>query len=159
MDDWHEWHRKLALELGAETPAGAVLDGAAHLEIAFGKARSVVTYALELALAHRVPATGCVTGDDIWLRLGEGRARFTLNRREGFVAVSESKTGDARVRWDDARSLMVQIGAADAGDVVDLDALARGAVDSIVADWRASVGTTGRLSAPPPDFDDEPTKG
>jgi hypothetical protein len=154
-----EWHRKLALELGTDARAGGSPDGATQLEIALGKARSVVAYALELALAHRVPATGCVTGDDIWLRLGDGRARFTLNRREGFLAVSHPKADDARVCWDDVKGAIVQTEPAEPGGVVDLDALARSAVDSIVADWRADAGPARMLSAPPPDFDDEPTKG
>src|SRR6516164_4738736 len=93
MDDWH---RRLARELVAETPAGSVPDTAAALEIAFGEARSAVTYALELARAHRIPASGNVAGDDIWLQLGDARVRFTLNRREGHVAVSRPDRDEVR---------------------------------------------------------------
>jgi len=65
MDDWH---RKLVKELGKETVAGFVPDSAAALEIAFGKARSALAYALELARAHRIPATGNVAASTIGIR-------------------------------------------------------------------------------------------
>ena len=103
MDDWH---RKLAKELVQGTPTGTLPDAAvaaaAALEIAFGHARSALTYVLELARAHRIPATGCVTGDDLWLQLGEGRVRFTLNRREGHVAVLRPGHDEARFGLGDA---------------------------------------------------------
>jgi hypothetical protein len=140
MDDWH--HR-LVKELVQETPAGFKPDAAASLEIAFGQARSAITYVLELCRAHRIPAVGNVSGDDVWFELGGQRVRFTLNRREGHVVAG--KPGE------DARP----VGAAEAGG---LGALAREAIDGIVAAWRARPAHEKRPSAPPPDFEEEPTK-
>ncbi len=160
MDDWQ---RKLAREIVAETPAGTLPDGAATMEIAFGDARAVVTYALELARAHRLPVTGSVAGDHVWLRFGDGKARFTLNRRAALVEVETTAGGPAPqperrvvVRWsDDKRSLLD-----DGGTPADLGALARGSIDALVADWRARPASEKKLSsAPPPDLDDTPTRG
>jgi hypothetical protein len=143
MDDWH---RKLVQELARGTPAGFVPDGAAALEIAFGKARSEVAYALELARAHRIPAAGNVAGDDVWLQLGGGRVRFTLNRREGHVVVVRPGHDAMRV-------------SADANDPgIDLGRAAREAIDALVAAWRALPASDRQTSAPPADYDDEPTK-
>jgi len=140
MDDWH---LRLVKELVQETPAGFKPDAAASLEIAFGQARSAITYVLELCRAHRIPVVGNVAGDDVWFELGGKRVRFTLNRREGHVAVS--------MPGEDVR----QVTAAEAGD---LGAAAREAIDAIVAAWRARPAHEKSPSAPPPDFEDEPTK-
>jgi hypothetical protein len=142
MDDWH---RKLVQELVGGTPAGFVPDAAAALEIDFGKARSALAYALELARAHRIPAAGNVTGDDIWLQLAPGRVSFTLNRREGHVVVARP--------GQDAVNVHAEAGAPDVG------AMAREAIDALVATWRTLPASDRRPSAPPPDFEDEPTKG
>jgi hypothetical protein len=163
------WHQKLALDLGtagAPLPApdgagapAAGLDGMTLLEIAFGRARSVVAYALELAVAHRLPAAGSVAGDDVWLRLGNARARFTMNRREGHVVVS-SGSAEVCARWDDARREIVELDArGEPGPIVDLEAMARSTVDGIVAEWRAHPSAAMRLSVHPRDDEDEPTKG
>jgi hypothetical protein len=155
-----EWHRKLALDLGGAAPAATMLDGATLLEIAFGRARSIVAYALELALAHRLPATGSVAGDDIWLRLGDARVRFTMNRREGFVLVSRWQVDDVRARWDEARRAIVELDADGlSGAMVDLEAMAQSSIDGIVTEWRARPPAARTLSARPPTFEDEPTKG
>jgi hypothetical protein len=130
-------------ELVKETPAGVLPDSAASLEIGFGQARSALTYTLELARAHRIPATGSVTGDDLWLQLGEGRLRFTLNRREGCVVAVRPGQADVQVR--------------PGGE--DLGAMARTAIDALVAAWRSGPLQHRTPSAPPPEFEDEPTKG
>ncbi len=140
MDDWH---RRLVKELVKETPAGVLPDSAASLEIGFGQARSALTYMLELARAHRIPATGTVTGDDLWLQLGEGRLRFTLNRREGCVIAVRPGHEDVQIRPGGA----------------DLGAMAREAIDALVAAWRSGPPQLRTPSAPPPEFEDEPTKG
>ncbi|HTB74157.1 MAG TPA: hypothetical protein VK762_12985 [Polyangiaceae bacterium] len=165
-----QWHRKLALDLGtagSPEPApddvsepAAGLDGPTLLEIAFGRARSVVAYALELAVAHRLPATGSVAGDDVWLRLGNARARFTMNRREGLVIVSSGQAADVRARWDEGQRAIALVDAdGSPGSIVDLEAMARSAVDGIVAEWRANPSAAMRLSVHPRDHEDEPTKG
>jgi hypothetical protein len=144
MDDWH---RKLAKELVQGTPTGTLPDAsvaaAAALEIAFGHARSAITYVLELARAHRIPATGNVTGDDLWLQLGEGRVRFMLNRRENHVLVQRPGQDDERV----------PLGGGDLG------LMARDALDALVAAWRLGPAHLKTPTPPPRDFDEEPTKG
>jgi hypothetical protein len=187
----NEWHQKLAVDLASESPGDAAVDAATCLEIAFGRARASVAYALEFAIAHRVPATGNVTGDDVWFRLGEARARVTLNRREGVLVLSQpvsplavgpapaagASPEDAPLVclvWDQGRRSLVEVRRATRGAddppggtddtvpaggsvvAVDLDTLIRSAIDAVVADWRARSGK--RLSAPPPQFEDEPTK-
>ena len=156
MDDWQ---RRLASEIVAETPAGKLPDGEAALEVSFGDARAALTYALELARAHRLPATGSVAGDSLWLRLGDGRVRLTLNRRGGAVETDlslPSRTPKASVvRWKEQGGLVD-----DRGAQADLGAVARSAVDAIVAEWRARPPGDKKLSsAPPPDLEDTPTRG
>lgn len=143
MDDWH---RKLARELVSETAAGFVPDAAASLEIAFGEARSAITYALELARAHHIPAAGNVAGDGIWLQLGDGRVRFVLNRRDGNLTVVRPGHDEARIPLAEAAK-------------TDLGKMAREAIDALVAAWRALPVEAKRQSTPPPDFEEEPTKG
>jgi hypothetical protein len=139
MDDWH--HR-LVGELVKDSPAGMAPDAATALEVAFGHARSALTYALELARAHRIPATGYVAGDSIWMQLADQRIRFTLNRREGHVLVLRPGEDEAAVARD-----------------ADLGKLARDAIDGLVAAWRALPADARRPSGPPREEDDEPTKG
>jgi hypothetical protein len=143
LSDMDDWHRRLVKELVKETAAGVLPESAASLEIGFGQARSAVAYALELARAHRVPVTGSVTGDDLWLQLGEGRLRFMLSRREGCVFVLRPGQEETRVRPGEA----------------DLGTMAREAIDALVAAWRAGPAQPRTPSAPPPEFEDEPTKG
>jgi hypothetical protein len=154
-----DWHSRLARNLET-TPPGAAPDGATLLEIAFGRARSVVVYTLELAIAHRLPATGSIAGDDIWLRLGDARVRFTMNRRDGCVVASRGQGDEVRAAWDAARSAIVELGAHGVpGAAVDLEAMAQSAVDGIVAGWRARPPGARLLSVHPRNRDDEPTKG
>jgi hypothetical protein len=138
MDDWH---RKLVGELVKDSPTASP-DGGAALEIAFGQARSALAYALELARAHRIPATGYVAGDSIWMQLADRRARFTLNRREGTVLVQLHDEDETR-----------------AGANADLGKMARDAIDAMVAAWKALPASERHPSAPPRETDDEPTKG
>jgi hypothetical protein len=161
------WHQRLARDLVAETPAGALPEGAAALEIAFGDARSAVAYALELARAHRLPVSGSVAGDDVWMRFGDGRARFTLDRRHAQVEIDVTLPGPIgpdgqtpplqrkrQVRWADPQGTLLD---AD-GTPADLGALARSSIEDLVADWRARPAIEKRISsAPPPDLEDTPT--
>jgi hypothetical protein len=161
MDDWH---RKLARDLVAETPAGGMPEGAAALEIAFGGARSAVAYALELARAHRLPVSGSVVGDDVWMRFGDGRARFTLDRRQAQVEIDITLPGPTgpggqapprqrkrQVRWADPQRALLDTD----GTPVDLGALARTSIEDLIADWRSRPAIEkGLSSAPPPDLDD-----
>ncbi len=140
------WHRKVAGELIAETPAGSMPEAAAALEVAFAEARSAALYVLELARAYRIKVAGTVSGDDVWIELGEGRVRFTLNRREGHVLVNRPDSAEMRV--PSATTNVAQLGA-----------IAREAIDGLVARWRGLPEHAKRLSAPPAEFEDEPTKG
>ncbi len=158
MDDWHN---RIARDIVAETPAGKLADGDAMLEVAFGSARAAVSYALELARAHRLPAAGSVAGDHLWLRLGDGSVRVTLNRRASLVEADVSRAFRAgghltTVRWkEDERGLVDEQGSA-----TDLGAIARSAIADLVADWKALRPERKKLSsAPPPDLDDTPTRG
>jgi hypothetical protein len=146
MAETNAWHQNLVRELVAETPAGRVADAAASLEVAFGEARSAVAYALEVARAHRIAASGSVNGDDVWLALGEGRVRFTMNRREGHVIVSRPDAAEVRL-------------PSEGKSESQLGAIAREAIDALIARWRALPPHAKRPSAPPADFEDEPTKG
>jgi hypothetical protein len=137
-----EWHRKLVNDLTQETAAGFVPDAAAALEIAFGQARSAITYTLELARAHRIPVAGNVSGDAIWLHLGEQRLRLTLNRRAGEVVVQRPEQD----------SVTVKVGGEDLG------AMARSAIDAMVAAFKALPAEAKRPSMPPSDFEEETTK-
>jgi hypothetical protein len=155
-----EWHDKLARNLMAATPARAPSEGAASIEIAFGEARSAIAYALELARAHRLPATGRVAGDDVWLQLGEGQMRVTLNRRDNYMVLdlhvpgrSTSRHEETRVTWRDGALVDGQ------GAKVDPKAASRAMIDVIVAEWSSRpLNERAISSAPPPDLDDEPTK-
>jgi hypothetical protein len=176
MDDWQ---RRLARDIVAETPAGKLPDAEATLEVAFGDARAAVTYALELARAYRLPAAGSVVGDHLWMRLGDGKMRLTLNRRSATIEADVSLCSAA------AASASAQPGAKDAkapdnvaivslltwrqgegalvddrGTPTDLGAVARAAIDALVADWKARPPAEKKLSsAPPPDLEDTPTRG
>src|ERR1035438_7467259 len=126
MDDWHS---KLARDLMAGTPAHAVPDAAASMEIAFGQARSAVTYALELARAHRFPASGSVVGDDVWLRFGDGPFRLTLNRRDGHILVDAHVPGPSKPRHDETRLRWKEgVFVDDGGAAVDPSAITRTAI-------------------------------
>jgi len=157
MDDWHS---KLALDLIGETPARGLPDSAASMEIAFGHARSAITYALELARAHRLPATGRVVGDDVWLQFGDGQVRVTLNRRDGHILVDAHVPGPSTPRHDETRVHWHDGALVDeSGSAADPSALTRTMIDVLVTDWRARPPSERRASsAPPPDLDDEPTK-
>jgi hypothetical protein len=156
MDDWQ---RKLARDIVAETPAGKLEDREATLEIAFGDARAAVTYALELARAHRLPAAGSVIGDHLWMRLGDGRVRLTLNRRaatvETDVTLGSPETERKLVRWQEGGGLVD-----DGGSPADLGDVARAGIDALLAGWKARPAGEKKLSsAPPPDLEDTPTRG
>jgi hypothetical protein len=154
LDDWYQ---KLARDLVRRTPTASRDQHSTALEVAFGRARAATAYVLELARAHRMPATGGVVGDDIWVQLGDDRARFTLNRRAGHVAV---RTGhDERcLLWDDARCVLVDT----RGTPSDLEQIARTTLEAMVDEWLESPSAE-RLSTIPPqpehEREDEPTKG
>ncbi|HXX68499.1 MAG TPA: hypothetical protein VEK07_15020 [Polyangiaceae bacterium] len=152
-----DWHQKLARDLVAHAPSASHEDHSTALEVAFGRARSATAYVLELARAHRVPASGGAVGDDIWVQLGDGRARFTLNRRAAQIAVCTGRE-ERRLQWDVTRRLIVDAH----GNPSDVEQIARAAIDALVDEWRSNPAAE-RLSSVPPqpglEREDEPTKG
>jgi hypothetical protein len=162
MDDWH---RKVAEQIAGHTrsrgPHGPS-DAESALEIAFGRARAVLAYALELARAHRVAVTGNTGGDDVWVQLGTGpRARFILNRREARVVVYVPAEGPRVVGWAPGAAGQGAV-VDEAGARVDLEVVARGAIDALFAGWAmqpALEAPSHRGGSDAREFEDEPTKG
>lgn len=150
-----DWHHNVGRELVAHTPARGQPEGEAAVEVAFGQVRAALVYVLELARAHRIVASGNVAGDDVWLLLGRGRVRFTLNRRDGHVVV-RPRVGDGQVvRWDEGRKQLVD----GTGAQVDLAATARLTLDALVSEWTLNPVLEAPSIPAPREFDDEPTKG
>jgi hypothetical protein len=129
-----EWRARLAVDLLGGDDAAPVSrrarlapEGPTAVEIAFGKARSELTYVLELGRAHHRPVVGSVVGDEIWIRLGEAKLSFRFDRRT--TAVHALIVGrEATLAWDDGRRAIVSGG----GDVVDVESFVREAVDETV---------------------------
>ena len=147
-----DWHARLLRELALASTADGCEELTA-LEIAFGHARTAITYAIEVARAHRIPALANVSGDDVWFQLGDERTRITLNRRDQHVIAHRPGVDTTRVRWDRNRRM-----AMNGDNPVDVGALARDGIDAVVAAWRARP-TRDRVSGPPPrNTEDELTK-
>lgn len=162
MDDWHQ---KLARNLVARTSSGAQAheeasareESSTALEVAFGRARAATAYVLELARAHRLPVSGGIVGDDIWVQIADDRARFTLNRREAYIAI-RTDGEERRLRWDGARRAIVDT----LGALADVEHIAQAAIAAIVDRWNRSPAAARLAKLPPqPDLEreDEPTKG
>ena len=129
MDDWR---KRLATKLlgGKGTPSLA-LDARTTLEIAFGRARSEVTYVLELGRAHALPLAGSVTGDDVWLRLGESVLRFRLDRQALAIVAFVPGLKDTTFSFDaEFRTLVTAT-----REAVDFDKFVKEAVEAIVQGW------------------------
>lgn len=153
MDDWHQ---KLARHLVARAASAGREDHSTALEVAFGRARAATAYALELARAHRVPASGGTVGDDIWIQIGDDRARFTLNRRAAYIAV-RTDHDERRLQWDDGRRAVVD----GLGAPSDLERIAQAAIGAIIERWYRSPAAELLAKLPPqPEIEreDEPTK-
>jgi hypothetical protein len=137
------WRDRLAAQLLGGSRAKETFSfspaGSTALEIALGKARSELTYLLEFGRAHHLPIVGNVMGDEVWIRLGDTTLKFTLDR--AAVTMTALVVGQPPVvmSWDDAGQRI----ARETGDVIDVDAFVRSAVDATVTAWR-------RTSSPPP---------
>jgi hypothetical protein len=148
----HDWQARLQHEFASGSNAVASKEAIA-LEIAFGQARTTITYAVELARAHRIPAQGSTAGDDVWFQLGDVRMRVTLNRRERYLSVRRPDREEMRVRWDCHRATVV----ADE-ESVDVGCLARSGIDAVVAAWREQCPPTERISSTSEDTEEELTR-
>jgi hypothetical protein len=131
-DEWREQLAGRLLGTAAVAPNDFSPTAPTALEIAFGHARSEVTYVLELARAHAVPARGSVIGDDISLRLGEGVLRFHISRREQTITATVPGRDEERLHWDAARRTM----ALSDGSAIEMKPFVRGAIDAVVNGFR-----------------------
>ena len=137
----HEWRARLAAELIGESgiqPASQratfAPDGATAMEIAFGHARSELTYLLELGRAHHLPVVGVVAGDEIWVRLGESKISFRFDRQATVIHASVAGA-ESSLSWDPkVRAVVTNDGRA-----VDVQTLVQSAIDATV---RAFKGKT-----------------
>ena len=137
MDD--EWRARLAARLlggnasGAEASDWATFapEGATVMEIAFGRARSELTYLLELGRANHLPVAGSVTGDVVWVCLGDAEVRFALDR-PSLAIVLTTGGNDARFAWD-ARHRSI---ATPDGRLVDMEHVVRDALDELVQSFK-----------------------
>jgi hypothetical protein len=137
MSERDEWREQLALRLlgaTAAVPSDFSPTDATALEIAFGRVRSEVTYVLEFARAHGLPATGSVIGDDVSLRLGENATHFRIQRRERCITAMMPGRGDERLTWNAEKRTMVD----GEGRAIEMKPFAREAIDTVINGWRAS---------------------
>jgi hypothetical protein len=137
MDDWHQ---KLSSQLLGTTPQTLSPTASAQLDIAFGMARTEVSYLLGLAHTGRLPVTGNVMGDDIGVQLGAIVLRFVLARGDGgfITAYIPGQEKPVRLMWDASRETMAL------GDQpIDMREYVRSAVDATVSAYKAA-------PAPPP---------
>ncbi len=147
-----DWHVRLLHALASDSRS-VCSDEVTFLEIAFGQARTAIAYAVELARAHRIPAQGTTTGDDVWFQLGDWRTRVMLNRRERHLIARRPGQDEVAVRWDSESDTAVT----DEGPV-DVGALTRDGIDAVVAAWRAQLGSQRVETAPPRNTEDELTR-
>lgn len=129
MDDWR---KRLATKLlGDKGTPSLSLDARTTLEIAFGRARSEITYVLELGRAHALPLAGSVTGDDVWLRLGESVLRFRLDRQALAIVAFVPGSKDSTFTFDPEYRALVTANR----QAVDFDTFVKEAVEAIVHGW------------------------
>lgn len=135
MDDWR---RGLVSQLlGEKHPAAKTSfepSADAQLEIAFGRARSELTYLLELGRANKLPFTGSLIGDEIWVRLDDRTTlTFRIERVNAGILANLPGRGDVLVRWDAAKNSFVEAN----GEPVDMQAFVRAAIDTAVAQFKS----------------------
>jgi hypothetical protein len=144
----HEWRTRLAAELlgPREVEPESERDtfapeGATAMEIAFGKARSELTYVLELGRSHQLPVAGTVIGDTVWVRLGEVELRFILDRATTTIA-SRVLGKDEMLAWD-AKQRAIATGS---GKLVDVEFFVREAIDATVKAYKSGQAKAGSQS-------------
>jgi len=150
-DTKDDWRAELAARLTAPKPGQSTFhpSAATELEIALGRARSEVTYALELCRSHGVPAMGSAIGDEVSLRLGEQAVAFRIDRLGARIVAKVPDKDEVVHTWDAEKRAVVA-----GGEGVDVTRMARGAIDTVVSAWRASAEgkrppTVRELKTPP----------
>ncbi len=147
-----EWRKRLADKLlGDKGTPSLALDARTSLEIAFGRARSEVTYVLELGRAHALPMAGSVTGDDVWLRLGEAVLRFRLDRQALAIVAFVPGARDTTFSFDPELRTLVR----GSRQPVDFDHFVKDCVEGIVHGWERKMRAPSETlpdvpSVPPP---------
>jgi hypothetical protein len=162
-----EWRTQLVAQLlgdargndRAGADASRDLAASTAMEIALGKARSELTYVLELGRAHHLPIVGNVVGDEVWIRLGEARLAFRFDRSALRMVASVVGRGEAWLAYD-AKMRAVVI---DGGAPVDVDRFVREAIDATVRAWKSppmlsagSADQTIEMTSIPEPHEDEP---
>lgn len=105
----------------------------AQLEIAFGRARTELAYLLGLAGPNRLPFTGILHGDEIWVHLGSAaELRFRVDRAHATI-VATLGGKEIPLRWDTSKKSLVEA----SGETVDMEAFVRAAIDQAVAAFKA----------------------
>jgi hypothetical protein len=149
-----EWRTRLAEQLlSAQDPSEgdrptveglARVSGPTAMEIAFGKARSELTYVLEFGRAHHLPIVGNVVGDDVWIRLGETKLGFHLDRPSAKITATVVGE-DASMTWD-AKSRAIVMSS---GKAIDVEWFVRDAIDATVRAWKGAPASLSDTSANP----------
>jgi len=132
MDDWQKSLHAAIVPEASQPSMNPSADTA--LEIAFGYARSEVTYVLELARTHKQKAAGAVAGDQVWLTLGDARLAFAFDRKGRTITVQVPGQDEATLTYDAAKHAVVGPG----GEPVDMRAKVRQAIDATVAAWKGT---------------------
>ena len=148
-----EWRTRLAEELlSAQQPSEGdrptvegltMVSGPTAMEIAFGKARSELTYVLEFGRAHHLPIVGSVVGDDVWIRLGETKLGFRLDRTTSKITATVVGQ-DASMTWD-PKSRAIVTGS---GKAIDVEWFVRDSIDATVRAWKGPSNLNDTASNP-----------
>ena len=150
-----DWYRSVAAALVGRTRARGPSEAETALEVALGQAREPIAYLLELSRAHRIGARGNLVGDDVWIQLGDRRLRLTLNRRDATLAMRPGSGEGVVVHWDADRKALADC----AGVLVDVVAMTREVLATLVGDWSSDPSTKVKGGeGPPGEHEDEPTK-
>lgn len=107
-------------------------DAATAMEIAFGQARSELTYVLELGRSKSLPVLGSVLGDSIWIQLGEAKLAFRLDRKASIIHATIAAV-DSTLAWDaKGRAITTSEGRS-----VDMQSYVQSAIDSTVRAYKS----------------------
>jgi hypothetical protein len=132
MDDWQKSLQAAIVPEASQPSMNHSADTA--LEIAFGYARSEVTYVLALMGTHKQKAAGVVAGDQVWLALGDARLSFAFDRKGQKITMHVPGQDEATLTFDAQKHAVV----GSSGEPVDMRAKVRQAIDATVAVWKGT---------------------